>query len=289
VELEGRNCVVTGAGRGIGRHIAETFAAEGANLALCARSGGEVAEVGVSIGDRFGVRVVTQAVDVSSEPQVAGFAGLAEARLGGVDVLVNNAGVYGPVGPLTSVDLVAWVAALDIDLLGVVHAIRCFAPLMETRGGGRIVNLAGGGIGGPNQPANVSAYTCSKAAVVSLTETLARELEPAGIRVNALAPGAISTSLIDTVIEAGPERAGTEFHATSVRQREGGDPIGNVGRAALFLASERSGDLTGRLLSAKWDPFEEIEAELASGRDLDPSRYTLRRIDGVLFAAVPRS
>jgi 3-oxoacyl-[acyl-carrier protein] reductase len=288
MELEGLNCVVTGAGRGIGRHIAETFASEGANLALCARSGGEVAEVGASIEDRFGVRVVTQAVDVSNEPAVAAFAGLAEARLGGVDVLVNNAGVYGPVGPLTSVDLVAWVGAVDIDLLGVVHAIRCFVPLMEARGEGRIVNLAGGGIGGPNQPVNVSAYTCSKAAVVSLTETLARELEPAGIRVNALAPGAISTSLIDTVIEAGPERAGAELHASSVRQREGGDPIGNVGRAALFLASERSGGLTGRLLSAKWDPLEAIEAELAGGGDLDPSRYTLRRIDGVLFAAVPR-
>lgn len=288
MELEGLNCVVTGAGRGIGRHIAETFAGEGANLALCARSGDEVAAVGRSLAERFGVRVVTHPVDVSSEPEVAAFAGLAEARLGGVDVLVNNAGVYGPVGPLTRVDLVAWAAAVGVDLFGVVHGIRCFAPLMEARGGGRIVNLAGGGIGGPNQPTNVSAYTCSKAAVVSLTETLARELGPAGIRVNALAPGAISTLLIDAVIEAGPQRAGADFHAASVRQREAGDPIENVGRAAVFLASERSGELTGRLLSAKWDPLDEIEAELEEEGDLDPSRYTLRRIDGVLFAEVPK-
>ena len=288
MELEGLNCVITGAGRGIGQHIAETFAREGANLALCARSRDEVTAAGRSLAERFGVRVVTHPVDVSSEPEVAGFAGLVEARLGGVDVLVNNAGVYGPVGPLTRVDLVAWVSALNIDLLGVVHCIRVFGPLMEAGGGGRIVNLAGGGIGGPNQPANVSAYTSSKAAVVSLTETLAKELAPAGIRINALAPGAISTSLIDAVIEAGPQRAGADFHAASVRQREGGDPIEKVGPAAVFLASERAGDLTGRLLSAKWDPLDAIAAELEETGDLEPSRYTLRRVDGVLFTEVPR-
>jgi NAD(P)-dependent dehydrogenase (short-subunit alcohol dehydrogenase family) len=283
--LAGRGCVVTGAGRGIGRHIAERFASEGANLALCARSGAQLDEVRADLVDRFGVRVVVAPVDVSVESEVEAFARLAESELGRVDVLVNNAGVYGPVGPMTDVDLGEWEDTLRIDLLGVVFAIRCFAPGMKAAGGGRIVNVAGGGLGGPDPPVNLSAYTCAKAAVVALTETLAREFAPGRVWLNALAPGAISTSMIDTVIEAGHERAGPELYASSVRQRAGGDSIEKVGDAALFLASERSGELTGRLISAKWDPLDEIGA--AGGR-LPPSRYTLRRIDGVLFDEVPR-
>jgi 3-oxoacyl-[acyl-carrier protein] reductase len=279
-QLTGKGCVVTGAGRGIGRHIAERFAAAGANLALCARSAPQLEEVRAGLVERFGSRVAVASVDVSVESEVEAFARLAEAELGRVDVLVNNAGVYGPVGPMTDVDLEEWEDALRIDLLGVVYAIRCFVPGMKAAGGGRIINLAGGGLGGPNPPVNVSAYTCSKAAVVSLTETLSREFAPARVWVNALAPGAVSTALIDTVIAAGPERAGPELHAGSLRQRAAGDPVEKAGDAAVFLASGRSGELTGRLISAKWDPLDEIEA--AGGR-LAASRYTLRRIDGVLF------
>lgn len=282
--LAGKGCVVSGAGRGIGRHIAERFAAEGANLALCARSEAQLDEVRAGLVDRFGVRVVVSPVDVSVESEMEAFARLAESELGRVDVLVNNAAVIGPVGPMTDVDLDEWEEALRVDLLGVVYAIRCFAPGMKAAGGGRIINLSGGGLGGPNPPVNVSAYTCSKAAVVALTETLAREFAPARVWLNALAPGAISTSMVDAVIAAGPERAGGDLHASSVRQRAGGDPIETVGDAALFLASDRSGELTGRLISAKWDPLDQIEA--AHGR-LPPSRYTLRRIDGVLFDEVP--
>jgi NAD(P)-dependent dehydrogenase (short-subunit alcohol dehydrogenase family) len=285
-ELDGAVCVVTGAGRGIGRHVAEAFAREGADLALCARSLDELEAVRAGIVERYGVRVAVRAVDVSSDGEVAGFARAVCDELGPARVLVNNAAVYGPVGPLTDVDLTEWVHALRVDLLGVVHGIRHFVPLMEASGGGHVVNLAGGGTGGPRQFPNVSAYTCAKAAVVSLTETLAKELAPKGVWINAMAPGPVSTSFLDPVIRAGPALAGDDLYESSVRQREAGDPLDNVGRLAVFLASRRSAGLTGRLLSAKWDPLDEIEAELEQTGDLAASRYTLRRIDGVLFAAV---
>src|SRR2546430_1576477 len=202
--LSGRVCVVTGAGRGIGRYTAETLAAAGAKLALCSRSPDELEGVRANLQERFGTEVLVRCVDVADYPGVQGFADAVGERFGRVDVLVNNAGVYGPVGLITEVEPGAWASAVSVNLLGVMHAIRAFGPAMQAAGGGRIINVGGGGVGGPGMPARVSAYTASKAAVAGLTETLGKELAPFGILVNAGAPGAISTSLIDTVIEAGP-------------------------------------------------------------------------------------
>ena len=285
--LDGAVCVVTGAGRGIGRYTAEVLAGAGASLALCSRSPAQLDEVHKSLKDRFGIEVLASQVDVADFPAVARFARTVIERFGRVDVLVNNAGVYGPVGLITDIDPKAWAEAISVNLLGVVHAIRAFAPLMRHAGGGRIINVGGGGVGGPGMPARVSAYTASKAAVASLTETLSRELAPLGIWVNAVAPGAISTALIDTVIEAGPDAAGKDFHAMSVRQREGGDSLAKVGEAMLFLATGQSGHLTGKLISAKWDPLADI-GERAEELN-KTSLYTLRRIDGVMFAEADRT
>ena len=285
--LSGRVCVVTGAGRGIGRSTAETLASAGARLALCSRSPDELEEVQANLHERFGTEVLVRCVDVADYPRVQGFADAVGERFGRVDVLVNNAGVYGPVGLITEVEPGAWASAVSVNLLGVMHAIRAFGPAMQAAGGGRIINVGGGGVGGPGMPARVSAYTASKAAVAGLTETLSKELAPFGILVNAVAPGAISTSLIDTVIEAGPEAAGAAFHAGSIAQRAGGDSLTKVGDAMLFLASERSGGLTGKLLSARWDPVDRIGEEAA--RLNATSLYTLRRIDGVMFDEVMKS
>jgi NAD(P)-dependent dehydrogenase (short-subunit alcohol dehydrogenase family) len=285
--LSGRVCVVTGAGRGIGRYTAETLAGAGARLALCSRSPDELVEVQTDLAERFGADVLVRCVDVADYPSVQDFADAVGERFGRVDVLVNNAGVYGPVGLITEVEPGAWASAVAVNLLGVMHAIRAFGPVMQAAGGGRIINVGGGGVGGPGMPARVSAYTASKAAVAGLTETLSKELAPFGILVNAVAPGAISTSLIDTVIKAGPEAAGAAFHAGSVAQRAGGDSLNKVGDAMLFLASERSGGLTGKLLSARWDPLDRIGEEAV--RLNATSLYTLRRIDGVMFDEVMKS
>ncbi|HWD08722.1 MAG TPA: SDR family oxidoreductase [Actinomycetota bacterium] len=278
MDLSGRVCVVTGAGRGIGRYTAERFGRSGATLALCSRTASDLERVARAVA---GTEVEAQACDVADPAQVRSFAAAVRERFGRADVLVNCAGIQGPVGRLTEVDPLAWLQAIQVNLLGVVHAVRAFAPLMRETGGGRIITMSGGGLGGSSLSSRLSAYTASKAAVVSLTETLAKELADDGILINALAPGAINTAFVDPVVAAGPEVAGKNLYEATVRQRAGGDPIEKVGDAMLFLASEASAGITGRLISAKWDPLADVAAE-----PLDEDRYRLRRIDGVMFGRV---
>lgn len=278
MELSGRVCVVTGAGRGIGRYTAERFGRSGATLALCSRTASDLERVAQAVA---GTEVEARACDVADPAQVRAFAAAVRERFGRADVLVNCAGIQGPVGRLTDVDPLAWLQAIQVNLLGVVHAIRAFAPLMRESGGGRIITMSGGGLGGSSPSSRLSAYTASKAAVVSLTETLAKELADDGILINALAPGAINTAFVDAVVAAGPEVAGRDLYEATVRQRAGGDSIEKVGDAMLFLASEASAGITGRLISAKWDPLADV-----AGEPLDGDRYRLRRIDGVMFERV---
>lgn len=279
-----RVCVVTGAGRGIGRHTAETFARHGARLALCSRSPDDLHALDAALSGRYGAEVYAHPCDVSDPGQVAAFAAGVQERFGRVDVLVNCAGIQGPVGLITDLEPQAWLRALHVNLLGVVHAIRAFVPAMRAAGGGRIITMSGGGLGGSSVSARLSAYTASKAAVLSLTETVAKELAPDGIWINALAPGAINTTFVDAVIEAGPDIAGQALYDATVRQRSGGDSIEKVGEAMLFLASEASGCLTGKLISAKWDPISSLGTQAVELNADD--RYTLRRIDGVLFGPI---
>ena len=281
--LSGRVCVVTGAGRGIGRYAAELFARHGARIAACSRSIGDLHDLGAAV-TRAGSEALWRRVDVSRAEEVEAFAAAVGERCGRADVLVNCAGIQGPVGPLTDLDLAGWRRTVEVNLIGTVHAIRAFVPLMRLSGGGRIINLSGGGIGGSSVAPRISAYIASKAAVVGLTEALGRELAEDRIWVNALAPGAINTSFVEPILTAGPEVAGEELYAATARQAQGGDPLEPVGRALLFLASDRSSGLTGKLVSAKWDDTEALAADAyALSRT---SQMTLRRIDSVLFAEV---
>lgn len=282
--LSGRVCVVTGAGRGIGRYAAEMFARHGARIAACSRSIGQLHDLEEAV-TRAGSETLWRRVDVSQLEEVEAFAAAVGDEYGRADVLVNCAGIQGPVGPLTDVDLAGWRRTVEVNLIGAVHAIRAFVPMMRRCGGGRIINMSGGGIGGSSVAPRISAYIASKAAVVGLTEALGRELAEDRVWVNALAPGGINTSFVEPILEAGPAVAGEALYAATARQREGGDPLEPVGRALLFLASDRSSGLTGKLVSAKWD---DTEALAAGAHALSrTSQLTLRRIDSVLFAEVP--
>ncbi|MBI1735562.1 MAG: SDR family oxidoreductase [Candidatus Rokubacteria bacterium] len=292
MKLDGRGAVITGASLGLGRAIAEAYVREGAHVVLMARGEAALhttADALTAMRPSRRQRVVTVAGDVASVADVARLRAAAEGALPFVDVLVNNAGVYGPMGRLEDVDWRAWVDAIAIDLIGTAAVCRAFIPLFRARHEGalgsargalgsaraKIINLSGGGATAPLP--RFSAYAAAKAAVVRLTETLAQELADAGVDVNAIAPGALNTRLLDEVLAAGPEQVGSEFHARAQTQHEdGGVPLERGAELAVFLASSESDGITGRLISAVWDDWRALpgrRAELA-GSDV----FTLRRI-----------
>lgn len=275
--LAGRVAVVTGAGQGLGRAIAEAYAREGASLAICARSVGQIENV---VGELCRIsgdpgRVIGRSVDVGNESEVSAFVDEVVRTFGAVDVLVNNAGVYGPMGAIEEVDWQEWVQAMNINVLGSVLMCRAVLPAMKKRKKGKIIQLSGGGATNPLP--NISAYAASKAAIVRFAETLAGETQPFGIDVNCIAPGPLNTRLLDQVLEAGPDKVGAAFYKKSIEQKEkGGAPLEKGAALAVFLASSQSDGITGKLISALWDPWRDFPVHLDDISKTDI--YTLRRI-----------
>jgi NAD(P)-dependent dehydrogenase (short-subunit alcohol dehydrogenase family) len=269
--------VVTGASQGLGKAIAREFVLEGAHVALCAR---DEKLINAAAADLKGLARADQILfgatcDVSVEKDVERFFDEVRRRIGPVNVLVNNAGVYGPKGESEKVDFQEWARAIEINLHGTFLPCRCAIRQMKELRRGKIINLSGGGATAPLP--RISAYAASKAAVVRLTETLAEELRDFAIDANAIAPGALNTRLLEEILNAGPDAVGKQFYQKSLKQREsGGVPLEKAARLCVYLASELSDGISGKLISAQWDPWENLHAfqEQLANSDI----YTLRRI-----------
>jgi 3-oxoacyl-[acyl-carrier protein] reductase len=177
-------------------------------------------------------------------------------------------------GATESVSLEEWRRAMDINLYGVLLPCRAVIPHFKKSGHGKIVILSGGGATNPLP--NISAYAASKAAVIRLMETLAEELKTFRVDVNAIAPGALATRLVDEVLAAGPEKVGAAFYEKNKQWKDkGATPLDLGANLAVYLASAQSDGITGKLISAQWDPWEKLH-ELKG--DLSGDIYTLRRI-----------
>lgn len=226
----------------------------------------------------IGCNTVSYRVDVSNFADVQLMVREALSKFGSIDILVNNAGTYGPIGPLWKNDQERWRNTIAVNLFGTLNCITSVLPHMIERRKGKIINLAGGGEG---PFPRFSAYACSKSAVVRLTETLADELMEYNIDINSIAPGPVNTRLLDEVLAAGSE-AGT-FYEKALRQKKGGGvPADKAAELAVFLASDASDKITGRLLSAIWDDWLNIKGSSLIGKAL----YQMRRIDNQRFKEV---
>jgi NAD(P)-dependent dehydrogenase (short-subunit alcohol dehydrogenase family) len=275
--LKGRTALITGASQGFGLEIARSYLQAGAQgVCICGR---DPAALEVAAAELRGLaeadqQVLAEAADVSRPEDVARLVGSAIDGLGGVTILVNNAGVYGPKGQIDTADWRAWVEAVEINLFGSVLPARALVEHFALRGYGKVIQLSGGGATAPLP--GLSAYAASKAAVVRFAETLAIELREQHVDVNAIAPGALNTRMLDEILEAGPSAVGAVFYERAVEQkRAGGVPLSRGAELAVFLGSAASDGITGKLLSALWDPWRQLSAHRS---DLESDVYTLRRI-----------
>lgn len=276
MKLQNLNTIITGGSLGLGRSVAEEFLREGANVLICARNKPELEAARRGLTEKHPAqKVIAHPCDVSDESAVSRLFAKALQEFGHIDVLVLNAGVYGPMGPTESVDLTEWRRALEINLFGVLLPSRAAIPHFKTNGKGKIVVISGGGATNPLP--NISAYAASKAAAVRLMETLAEELREFGIDVNAIAPGALATRLVDEVLAAGPEKVGRAFFEKNLQwKQKGATPLELGAQLAVYLASSQSDGITGKLISAQWDTWSTLHDHLDELAKSDI--YCLRRI-----------
>jgi 3-oxoacyl-[acyl-carrier protein] reductase len=276
MNLTNLNALITGGSQGLGRAMAGHFLAAGANVVICARNEKELLAARDELAREFPARkVLARTCDVADEAGVNELVAFALRELGSLEALVLNAGVYGPMGDTETVSLAEWRRAMDINLFGVLLPCRAAIPHFKKAGRGKIVILSGGGATNPLP--QISAYAASKAAVVRLMETLAEELRKFKVDVNAIAPGALATRLVDEVLAAGPEKVGIAFYEKNkVWKEKGATPLELGAGLAVYLAGPESDGITGKLISAQWDPWKtlhEHREELAKS-DI----YCLRRI-----------
>lgn len=273
MKLVDRSAIVTGAGRGIGEAIAVAYAREGADLVLCSRTMSEIERTAMIVRS-YGRKAIAIRADVSNKDDANGMVERAIGEFGKVDILVNNAGILGPVGLLYENDPELWATTIQVNLIGTYLCCAAVLPHMMKNCHGKIINLSGGGAANPRP--RFSAYAASKAAVVRLTETLADEMKPYDIQVNAIAPGAVNTRMLDQVLAAG-RRAGESVPSQAQKRKDSGGTNPELAAAlAVFLASDESNGLTGRLISAVWDNWKDLPKNLQQVMQSD--LYTLRRI-----------
>ncbi|MDA9281285.1 SDR family oxidoreductase [Pseudomonadales bacterium] len=277
--LANRQAIITGGSQGLGLEIAKKFVDGGAEVMICGRNKSllESAQAQLLSIAAPNQKVVISVADVSNPIDVERLTSETISKLGKCQILVNNAGIYGPKGNIESIDWNDWLKTMEININGSVLMSRAMLPHFKANGYGKIIQLSGGGATNPLP--HLSAYAVSKAAIVRFSETLAEEVRGLGIDVNAIAPGALNTGMLDEILSAGPAKVGREFYEKSLNQKKsGGAPLSRGAELAVFLASSKSDGITAKLISAIWDNWEDWADNIDA---LDSSdAYTLRRIVG---------
>jgi NAD(P)-dependent dehydrogenase (short-subunit alcohol dehydrogenase family) len=230
MKVKDKIAIVTGGGRGIGRAIAGLFAREGAKVTVAARTPGQIGETVEEI-TRAGGHAIGVSVDVTSEADTANMVSRTVNEFGGVDILVNNAGVLES-GPIVAMESQNWRRVVEVNLIGVFLCSKAVAPHLIERKWGRIINIASrsGKVGHPF----LTAYCASKHGVVGFTKSLAEELAPFNVTVNAICPGVVETDMVSQTIR---EQVGN----TIIKPEE-------IAELALYLASETARGINGEAI-----------------------------------------
>lgn len=245
--LAGRTALVTGAGRGVGRAIAEQLAARGGQVVLVARSSDQIEEVADTITGRGGTARALSADLGSADGRRALVGTLNEGSP--IDVLVNDAATVDPLSPTDRLDEQGLDAALQVNVVAPVMLAARLLPAMVERGWGRIVNLSSGVVATPWGMVGANAYVTTKAAIEGHTLNLAAELRGTGVTANVYRPGLVDTGMQQSIRDRDPEDIGARMHAWFVSLRENGS-LSSPASSAAGLVSRLASDGNGEI----WEP-----------------------------------
>ena len=244
-ELKGKVALITGASRGLGEGAARALAAAGAAVMLVARDGALAASVARDISAK-GTTAEALACDVSDYAAVERAVSETKARLGGLDILINNAGVIEPIAEVATSDPAAWARSLSINLIGAYHVLRAVLPGMLANGGGSIVNVSSGAAYRPLE--GWSAYCAGKAGLAMLTRSIALETAGKGIRLFGFSPGTIDTDMQVKIRASG-------MNMVSRIPRGELSPVEHAVRGLMYLCTRASDDLLGQDASMRDEAF----------------------------------
>ncbi len=268
--LKNKRVLITGAGRGLGGYLAGVFAKSGASVVICSRNEDELKSVAESAGGN----IYYCRADMGNTEDIDRLYEFAVAKLGGLDAVVNNAGIQGPIGRFDENGWEEWLNVFDVNLFGTAYSMRKAIEIFKKQGSkGKIINLSGGGA--TSSRPNFSGYAAAKCAVVRLTEVVADENREFGIDINAIAPGVMNTDMLKLITAAGQEKSGErEFNIASGQTEGDLSSLVKPSQLIEFLVSDKSDGISGKLISAVWDGWDKDDfADICRDKDI----YTLRR------------
>ena len=267
--LTNAGVLVTGAGRGIGKRLAIGFATAGNRVGLLARSKAELDLAHLEI-EHAGGNALRIRADVTDFEQITAAVDRMRVHYGGVQVLICAAAIQGPIGPLVEQSPKAWAETIQTNLIGVMNSCKAVLPHMIEQRSGKIIVLSGAGATAARP--NLSAYAAAKAALVRFVETVAEEISDHNVQINCMGPGGAYTHMTDEILRAGDKAGWKETEeALEVRQTGGVAPDKQI-QLALFLASEQSNHISGKLIQVS-DDWKKLK-----DATIHPEIYTLRRV-----------
>lgn len=256
-DFKGKNIVITGASEGLGFETAKNFLKKNANLIICSSNKKKLSNAEIKLkkykSDYQKLNIFK--VDVSNAEQISNFIVLCKKKLKSIDVFINNAGVYGPIGPFEKNDWNEWTRAININLLGPILFTKLIIPILKKQKRGKIIQLSGGGATNPMP--NFSSYAVSKTGIVRFVESISYELKNYNIDINAIAPGVLKTKMLEQVLNKRKDIVGKVYYEKlkifkKNNQNHFVKPIDLIN----FLSSPDSDGISGKIISAIWDNYK---------------------------------
>jgi len=275
--FKNKTLLITGANQGLGFEIAKYFAKKGSNLIICARNKKKL-DLSKKILTNLShhSKVKSYQLDLSNYAEVDIFFSKI-LKKGKIDILINNAGVYGPKGKSEELSWKLWKKTININLLGSIYIINKFIKYFKKKKYGKIIQIAGGGAASCFP--FFSPYAVSKAGLVRFVENISKEVENKNIFINAIAPGPINTRMLDEVLQAGPHKVGKDFYYNAVKQKkDGGTDIQKIISLVEYLSHKKSDGISGKLISVLWDNWGNFHNKIDVLKKSDVG--TLRRVTG---------